>query len=97
MAETKKKKVNITNLIVLSMVVGVVAGVVGGPAMAQIQFIGDIFFRLVQMGIVPFVMCTIIVAVGGLTPQSLSGVGLKGIGIFAASSFVAAGIASASR
>ena len=93
MAETKKKKVNITNLIVLSMVVGVVAGVVGGPAMAQIQFIGDIFFRLVQMGIVPFVMCTIIVAVGGLTPQSLSGVGLKGIGIFAASSFVAAGIA----
>lgn len=93
MAETKKKKVNITNLIVLSMVVGVVAGVAGGPAMAQIQFIGDIFFRLVQMGIVPFVMCTIIVAVGGLTPQSLSGVGLKGIGIFAASSFVAAGIA----
>lgn len=93
MPETKKKKVNITNLIVLSMVVGVVAGVVGGPAMAQIQFIGDIFFRLVQMGIVPFVMCTIIVAVGGLTPQSLSGVGLKGIGIFAASSFVAAGIA----
>ena len=51
MAETKKKKVNITNLIVLSMIVGVVAGVVGGPAMAQIQFIGDIFFRLVQMGI----------------------------------------------
>lgn len=93
MAETKKKKVNITNLIVLSMVVGVAAGVVGGPAMTQIQFIGDIFFRLVQMGIVPFVMCTIIVAVGGLTPQSLSGVGLKGIGIFAASSFVAAGIA----
>lgn len=93
MAETKKKKVNITNLIVLSMVVGVVAGVVGGPAMAQIQFVGDIFFRLVQMGIVPFVMCTIIVAVGGLTPQALSGVGLKGIGIFAASSFVAAGIA----
>lgn len=93
MAETKKKKVNITNLIVLSMVVGVVAGVVGGPAMAQIQFIGDIFFRLVQMGIVPFVMCTIVVAVGGLTPQALSGVGLKGIGIFAASSFIAAGIA----
>ena len=95
MAETKKKKVNITNLIVLSMVIGVVAGVVGGSAMAQIQFIGDIFFRLVQMGIVPFVMCTIIVAVGGLTPQALSGVGLKGIGIFAVSSFIAAGIALA--
>ncbi|MDY2777746.1 MAG: dicarboxylate/amino acid:cation symporter, partial [Collinsella sp.] len=88
-----KKKVNVTTLIVLSMVVGVVAGVIGGPSMSQIQFIGDIFFRLVQMGIVPFVMCTIIVAVGGLTPQALSGFGAKGIGIFAVSSFVAAGIA----
>ncbi len=93
MAKQKGKKISTTTWIVLSMVAGVIAGIVGGQTMAEIQFIGDIFFRLVQMGIVPFVMCTIIVAVGGLTPQALSGVGVKGIAIFAASSFVAAGIA----
>lgn len=92
MAEKERKKAGTTTWIVISMVLGVVAGIVGGQAMTQIQFVGDIFFRLVQMGIVPFVMCTIIVAVGALTPQALSGFGLKGIVIFAVSSFVAAGI-----
>lgn len=92
-AEAKKKRISTTTLIVISMILGVIAGVIGGKSMSQIQFVGDIFFRLVQMGIVPFVMCTIITAVGGLTPQALSGFGLKGIVIFAVSSFIAAGIA----
>ena len=92
MTAKERKKVGTTTWIVISMVLGVIAGVIGGQAMAQVQFVGDIFFHLVQMGIVPFVMCTIIVAVGALTPQALSGFGLKGIMIFAVSSFVAAGL-----
>ena len=92
MTAKERKKVGTTTWIVISMVLGVIAGVICGQAMAQVQFVGDIFFHLVQMGIVPFVMCTIIVAVGALTPQALSGFGLKGIMIFAVSSFVAAGL-----
>lgn len=94
MTDEKKKpqRFGITFWIVISMILGVVAGVVFGPAMAQIQFIGDIFFRLVQMGIIPFVMCTIIEAVGALTPRALSGFGLKGVVIFAISSMVAAAL-----
>ena len=79
MATEGKKKISVTTWIVLSMVAGVAAGVIGGEVMANIQFVGDIFFRLVQMGIIPFVMCTIITSVGGLSPQALSGFGLKGI------------------
>lgn len=75
--------------IVISMVLGVVAGIIGGKAMGNIQFVGDIFFRLVQMGIVPFVMCAIVEAVGGLTAKDLSGIGVKGIAWFAASSVLA--------
>ena len=92
-AEAKKKRISTTTLIVISMILGVIAGIIGGKSMGEIQFVGDIFFHLVQMGIVPFVMCTIITAVGALTPQALSGFGLKGIVIFAVSSFIAAGIA----
>ena len=83
------KKLNINTWIVISMVLGVIAGVIGGPVMANIQFVGDIFFRLVQMGIVPFVMCAIVGAVGGLTPKDLSGIGVKGIVWFAVSSLLA--------
>ena len=92
MATEGKRKISVTTWIVLSMVAGVAAGVIGGEVMANIQFVGDIFFRLVQMGIIPFVMCTIITSVGGLSPQALSGFGLKGIVIFLISSFIAAGI-----
>lgn len=91
MAETKKK-VSSTTWIVLSMVLGVIAGFVIGEPMTQVKFIGDIFFHLVQMGIIPFVMCTIIEAVGALDAKALSGYGLKGIAWFAGSSLLAAGI-----
>ena len=91
MAETKKK-VSSTTWIVLSMVLGVIAGFVIGEPMTQVKFIGDIFFHLVQMGIIPFVMCTIIEAVGALDAKALSGYGLKGIAWFAGSSLLASGI-----
>ena len=83
------KRINTNTAIVISMVLGVAAGLIGGEAMGQIQFIGNIFFRLVQMGIVPFVMCAIVVAVGGLTARDLSGIGIKGIAWFASSSILA--------
>jgi len=87
--DIKGRVANPTTLIVISMVLGVGAGIVGGSALVEVQFIGDIFFRLIQMCIVPFVMCTIMEAVGGLTARDLSGFGLKGIVWFAASSILA--------
>lgn len=89
---TEKKGVSITTWIVISMIAGVVAGMVLGETMTQVKFIGDIFFRLIQMGIVPFVMCTIITAVGALDAKALSGYGLKGIAWFAGSSLLAAAV-----
>lgn len=87
--DIKGRVANPTTLIVISMVLGVGAGIVGGSALVEVQFIGDIFFRLIQMCIVPFVMCTIMEAVGGLTARDLSGFGLKGIVWFAVSSILA--------
>lgn len=86
------KKINPTTLIVVSMILGAVAGFVIGQPMTQVKFVGDIFFKLIQMGIIPFVMCTIIEAVGALDAKALSGYGLKGMAWFAGSSFLAAGI-----
>lgn len=86
------KKISTSAWIVIAMVAAIIAGVVGGKAMTEIQFIGDIFFRLIQMGIFPFVICTIIKSVGGLTPQTLSGVGLKGIAIFIVTSALGAAV-----
>lgn len=60
--------------------------------MKNVQFIGDIFFRLIQMTIPIFILCTIVKSVGGLTPQTLSGIGLKGIIVFIVTTGLAAAI-----
>ena len=59
--DIKGRVANPTTLIVISMVLGVGAGIVGGSALVEVQFIGDIFFRLIQMCIVPFVMAICLV------------------------------------
>ena len=92
-AETKKKKgIDITVWLLISMIAAVVVGLVVGEPMKNVQFIGDIFFRLIQMTIPIFILCTIVKSVGGLTPQTLSGIGLKGIIIFSVTTGIAAAI-----
>lgn len=93
MASAKtKKKLDITVWLLIAMVAAVIAGLVFGPAMTNIQFIGDIFFRLIQMSIPIFVLCTVVKSVGALTPQTLSGIGLKGIIIFIVSTGISAAV-----
>lgn len=92
-AEAKKKKgIDITVWLLISMIAAVVVGLVVGEPMKNVQFIGDIFFRLIQMTIPIFILCTIVKSVGGLTPQTLSGIGLKGIIVFIATTGLAAAI-----
>lgn len=92
-AEVKKKKgIDITVWLLISMIAAVVVGLVVGEPMKNVQFIGDIFFRLIQMTIPIFILCTIVKSVGGLTPQTLSGIGLKGIIVFIVSTGLAAAI-----
>lgn len=87
----KKKGPDITVMLLIAMVAAVIVGLIVGEPMQNVQFIGDIFFRLIQMSIPIFVLCTIVKSVGSLTPQTLSGIGLKGIVVF----IVSTGIASA--
>lgn len=91
-AVSKKKGLGSGMQILIAMVAAILAGIFFGAAMKQIEFIDSIFFRLIQMGIFPFVMCTIITSVGSLTPQQLSGNGLKGILVFVVTSGIAAAV-----
>lgn len=88
--ERRKFKYNPTIAIAIAMALGIIGGLVGGASMGQIEFIGDIFFALVQMNMVPFVMGQIIAAVGSLTLKQLGGIGLKAIVLFFVTSLIAA-------
>lgn len=92
MSQEAKRKFtyNPTTAMAIATVAGIVAGVVFGSVMTDIKFIGDIFFRLIQMGIVPFVMCLIVEAIGSLSLRQLSNIGLKAVLLFLLTSFLAA-------
>lgn len=71
------KKISMTNQIMIAMVLGIVAGLVFGPAIAPINVIGQIFLRLIQMSVVVMIMGAVIEAVGTLDPQMLGKLGGK--------------------
>lgn len=48
-------------------ILGIVVGLVAGEWATNLQFVGDIFIRLIQMAIVPLVMTSVIVATGSMS------------------------------
>ena len=88
----RMKKNWLTWAIVAAMVLGIICGSLFGEAMAQIKFVGDIFFRLIQMGIIAFIMCQITEAVGNLSGAELSKSGAHTIILFFISSLLASAL-----
>ena len=58
------KKFSDTTWIVIGMIAGFAGGILLGPVMGEIKFLGDIFLRLIQMSIVVMISGAVIEAVG---------------------------------
>ncbi|MDU5082029.1 dicarboxylate/amino acid:cation symporter [uncultured Tissierella sp.] len=71
------KKLNMTNKIMIAMILGMTAGLIIGPAIGPIKVVGDIFLRLIQMSVVVLIMGAVIEAVGSLDPKELGKLGGK--------------------
>jgi Na+/H+-dicarboxylate symporter len=82
MEKSKSKKISLTNQMLIASVLGILAGMVFGPAMSNVKFLGDIFLRLMQMSVVFLVMGAIIEAVGALDPKDLGKLGGKTLFLF---------------
>lgn len=79
MADVAKKpfKMTTTHWIGLMSVVGLVAGILLGPAIAPVKVIGDIFLRLILMSVPLVIMGAVIQAVGQISPKELGKLGGK--------------------
>ncbi len=78
--------------ILIGMIGGLAAGWLFGEKMASIQFIGDIFLRLIQMSIVFLVMGSIVESVGSLENKELGKMGVKIFVLFGFTTVVAAAV-----
>lgn len=86
------RKIGFGTQMVIASILGLIAGIVFGPAMGNIRFLGDIFLRLIQMSVVFLVMGAIIESVGSLEPRELGKLGGKAIVLFLVTSGIAAAI-----
>ena len=86
------KKLTLTTQIIIASVLGLAAGALGGPAMQNIKFLGDIFLRLMQMSVVLLVMGAMIESVGALNPKDLGKIGGKALALFMLTSTFAAAV-----
>ena len=73
----KMKKIGLTNMIMIGMILGAIVGFVVGPAIEPIGIFGDIFIRLIQMSVTVMIFLAVIEAVGSLDPADLGKLGLK--------------------
>jgi len=73
-----------------ALVMGALTGWLMGPAAAQLQWIGDLFIRLIRMLIVPLVFVTLVSGVASMAaPAKLGAIGLRSMALYMATTFVA--------
>jgi len=86
----KKRKISMTTIITLSMILGVAFGLIAGKNYPFIEMLGQLFLRLIQMSIILLVTGQIIEAIGGIKPSETGKIGVKTVVIFTVSTFLAA-------
>lgn len=77
----------------VAAITGMVFGLIVGDWAANLQFLGDMFIRLIQMSIVPLVMASVIVATGSMSGKGTGRMAARTFGWMLAFSFVAAVLA----
>ena len=86
-----KKKIGFMTKVLIGLLLGVVAGIVFGEKMSTVGFIGTIFLRLLRVGVVPLILCNIVIAVAGIGDlKKLGRIGIKMFILFMATTLVAA-------
>ncbi len=63
------KKLSLSAQIMIGMGLGIVAGVFFGDYCAPLQIFGDAFIKLLQITILPYIIVSMILGIGGLTPE----------------------------
>lgn len=87
--EKEKKGLSMTTQIVIALVLGIAFGYFFKDYVGYIDFLGQIFLRLIQMGIVFLILGQIAEAIGSLEIKQLGTIGLRTIIIFMVSSLLA--------
>ena len=89
----KRLRQSLALQIFLGMVLGILVGGIFGKDVQGLKMIGDIFLRLLQMLVVPFVFCVLLTGAASIgNPRDLGRVGGKVLLLYEATSVIAIAI-----
>ena len=72
------RKISSAQFILMSLFAGIVVGIFFGEIAGRLQFIGDIFIKLLQITVIPYISLALITGLGGLQRSVVSGLAKKG-------------------
>lgn len=76
--------------IAIALVLGIIAGIIFGPAMGAVEWMGELFIRLIRMLVAPLVL---VVIVSGMTsigdPRRLGTIGVRTVSLYALTTLIA--------
>ncbi|MBN6188788.1 dicarboxylate/amino acid:cation symporter [Aneurinibacillus sp. BA2021] len=88
-----KKKVGFGSRVMLAMLLGVAVGAIFGPDAESVGVVGQIYVSLIKMVVMPLVILSIVSSVTKLSdPGQLKKIGIKTVGLFLATTAIAAAI-----
>ncbi|WP_125565408.1 dicarboxylate/amino acid:cation symporter [Companilactobacillus insicii] len=87
---TKKIKISMSGQILIAMILGIIIGLTFKSFSSNLKIIGDIFIKLIQMGIILLVMGQVIEAVGNINLSQFGRMIRQTIIVFFTSSILAA-------
>ncbi len=78
--------------ILIGLVLGAIVGIVGGPDIAWLKPLGDLFVRLLKMIVMPVVFFTLVVGAASISPARLGKVGMTIVAFYLVTSAFAVAI-----
>ncbi|MGE9271284.1 MAG: cation:dicarboxylate symporter family transporter [Verrucomicrobiales bacterium] len=66
-----KRRMGLAPKVLIGMVLGILCGVVFGEWMASLKIIGDLFIGLLQMTVLPYIVVSLVLALGSLSYENV--------------------------
>ena len=74
----KKRAMGLTSWILTGLILGIITGLFFGDMCANLKVVGEIFIQLLQMTILPYIITSLIVGIGGLSFLEARNLALRG-------------------
>ena len=72
-----KKKMTLSNKVIIALIAGILCGLIFGDLCVCLKPFGDAFIKIMQITVVPYIIVSLLHAIGGLTKEKAKAIAIK--------------------